>query len=243
MILPTNWSSITLRQYQELEELNDLSGIELILERLAVLLDTDIYDSQIFDLDMDDILTISNKISWLDSEPNFIGTDIDFHLKPKDLNTLFLGEFIDIEHYINEPIKNLHIVSAIYFKKIKLDEWENTIEEPYIYDIQKRSELFLDLPITYILKYYKSYLMWRDNFLKTYENLFIENQNEEVDLQGYDLIEYQKEVLEEKVKSKWSWESILLGLSNGDVTKFDKLFKTPLILVFNTLSAKKVLGV
>jgi hypothetical protein len=244
MKIPNNWSSITLRQYQELQELNDLSGIELILERLAIILDTDIYDSQIFNLDMDELLSIKNDISWLDSEPNYVGSDIDFYLKPKDFNNIFLGEFIDIEHYINEPIKNLHIISAIYFKKIKLDEWENTIEEPYIYDIEKRSELFLDLPITFVLKYHKSYMIWRDNFLKTYENLFMENNNdEETDLQGYELIEHQREVLEEKVKSKWSWESILYGLSNNDITKFKELFGIEVILIFNMLSMRKTLNI
>jgi hypothetical protein len=245
--LPSNWNSITLRQYQELEELklDGLVNIELLLERIAILLDTDIYDDRISNMDFDEVLNIKETLYWLDTEPKTNISDIDFLLKPKKLNKLLLGEFIDIEHYINDPIKNLHIISSIYFKNNKLDEWNNKIEEPYIYDIEERSELFLELPITYIMKYFNLYMSWRNEFLKNYEELFQteEPDIEEVDLQGYELIQYQKEVMEEKVKSKWSWESILYGLSSGDLTKFKNLFDVEVILVFNMLSMRKTLNI
>lgn len=244
MNLPNNWGEITLIQYYELEDLKrELSGTELILERLAILLDTDIYDDKIYNLSVDDLFILRDKISWLDTEPNINITDIDFNLKPKKLNKLLLGEFIDIEHYYNEP-NSLHIISSIYFKKTKIDEWGNEIFEPYIYDLEERSKLFLDLPITFILKYFKIYQSWREEFIKNYEELFISDDSiDETELEGLELVQYQKEMIIEKTKSKWSWESILYGLSSGDLTKFNNLFDCEVILVFNMLSMRKTLNI
>ena len=47
-----------------------------------------------------------------------------------------------------------------------------------------------------------------------------------------------KESLKEKTQAAFAWESLLWDLSGGDITKWDHLFKTSLILVFNTLSMK-----
>jgi hypothetical protein len=52
-----------------------------------------------------------------------------------------------------------------------------------------------------------------------------------------------KEIEKEQAQSKWSWEQTIYGLTNGDITKSEKVGALPLIYVFNTLAMKKELDI
>jgi hypothetical protein len=241
MIIPRSWNDVTLYQYIELSKADGNDMIDIF----SILLNTTPDDPSIEDMNYDNVVDELSKLGWLSVEPiGQLNNKIN-DLYIKKFNNITLGEFIDIEHYFSEPITNLHIICSILYRQQIKNKW-NTIEwEPYDYDIEKRGELFLDQSITKVIGVLNSYIDFRTNFLKSYENLFQESNDDDdfEDLSGRDKIDAEVSRLENKAKSKWSWESILLGLSNSDVTKFDDLFKTSLILVFNTLSAKKVLGV
>ena len=104
--LPASWSAIIWSQWEELQDLKELKGVELITEQLAVLLDTTPDDKQIQELEIDELFECVNRISWLKSQPNCLlaQTIGEFQFKP--LNQLTLGEFIDCEHYIQGGIEN-----------------------------------------------------------------------------------------------------------------------------------------
>jgi len=241
MNIPRSWNDVTLYQYIELSKADGNDMIDVF----SILLNTTPDDPLIEDMNYDEVVDELSKLGWLSVEPiGQLNSKID-DLYIKRFNDITLGEFIDIEYYFSEPIDNLHIICSILYRQTIKNKW-NTIEwEPYDYDVEKRGELFLDQPITKVIAVLNSYIDFRTNFLKSYENLFQESNDDDdfEELTGREKIDAQKEEMENKAKSKWSWESILLGLSNGDVTKFDELFRTSLILIFNTLSAKKVLGV
>ena len=241
MKIPSSWNDVTLYQYIELSKADGNDMIDIF----SILLNTTTDDPLIEDMDYDYVIDELSKLGWLSIEPiGQLNTKID-NLYIKSFNDITLGEFIDIEYYFLNPVENLHLISSILYRKQLVDKWGNIEWEPYEYNVEKRAELFLDQPITKIIDVLNSYISFRDNFLKSYENLFQEKSSDDDfdELEGRDKIDAEVEKMNNEKKSKWSWESILLGLSNGDVTKFDKLFRTSLILVFNTLSAKKVLGV
>lgn len=241
--VPKNWNEITLYQFQELTEAG--KGELDVFDELSILLNTTPDDPIIEELDIDEAFEIIDNLKWLKTPPSGqIKRQIgEFHLKK--FNNLNLGEFIDIEHYFEDKIANLHFIAAILYKRQMVDKWDNIEWEPYKYELEDRAEMYLDEPVTTLINLISEYNTFREEFLRSYENLFQDNSNneDESELTGREKIDAEKEAMEEKAKSKWSWESILLGLSNGDVTKFDDLFNTSLILVFNTLSAKKTLGV
>lgn len=247
--LPNNWNSITVPQYLEIKDLesSDLFGTELLLEQIAILLNTDTEDPDINSLDIDQIFEILDKLRFLGNEPPSNYVKINTELKPIDFNELVLGEFIDIEHYIADSMVNIHIILAIIHKKWAKDEWGNDVYEPYNYDINKRSEEFIDIPVTTAIFWIRKYIVWKEEFMKTYQNLFEdpdigkELQEEEEELVGYDLVEYQKTLMIQRQKAKFGWESTIYGLAKGDITKFNDIFGQKLILVFNILNMKTIM--
>lgn len=249
--LPNNWNLITIDQYIELKTLEqeELSSTSLILEQLAVLLDTDSTDPDIENLDVDDLFSCIEQLSFLSSDPPSNAQKLNIEYTPIDLDELVLGEFIDLEHFIQEPLDNIKMLLAILFKKVNVDEWGNTIYEPYVYDIKKRSDEFGGIPITSGMYWLRKYINWKKDFMKTYENLFEdadtgkEVAEEAKELTGYEHVEYRKELLRQQSKAKFSWENTIYGLANGDITKFNDVFGQKVILVFNVLGMKKTFEV
>jgi hypothetical protein len=247
--LPNNWNSITVPQYLEIKDLEseDLIGTELLLEQVAILLNTDTEDPNINSIDIDELFEILDRLKFLANEPPSNHVRINTELKPIDFNELVLGEFIDIEHYITDPMINIHIILAIIHKKWSKDEWDNDIYEPYNYDINKRAEEFIEIPVTTAIFWIRKYIVWKEEFMKTYENLFEdpdvgkEFEEEQEELVGYDLVEYKKTLMIQRQKAKFGWENTIYGLAKGDITKFNDIFGQKLILVFNILNMKTIM--
>lgn len=248
--LPSNWHQVTVSQYYELVESEKQqwdSNIDKMIEQISILLDI---GSDELDLDTDELFDLYSNLKWLN---NNIATSYsskigDFHIKK--WNDLTLGEFIDIENAVmSNPYNNIHILCAIIYRRTKNDEWGNIELEPYKYDIFDRSNNFLDIPITQVYGLLSSYMEFRESFMKTYDSLFGDSSindksldiEEEQELTGPELAARKKELNKERSLSKWSWESMIWNLSNQDITKFESIFNTSLILTFNVLSMKMVI--
>lgn len=248
-LLPKNWSDISVSQFQELVALSidDFDNdYFFILEQLSILLNTSNDDELFDDLEFDELMDIMDLIKWIKDKPkNKFIKEIDKYYF-KELEYMTLGEFIDLEHYFSmDYLQNIHIICAILFKQKKINEWDQIIYEPYEYDVIKRSELFLELSIDKIYGIIDLYLAYKDNLLDIYQNLFEDPNFDKIEnaelLDAEELLDIQNEIKEDKIKSKWNWESITYNLCNGDITKFNNTFNQPLILVLNVLSMKKVL--
>lgn len=251
-LLPKSFDDITVETYQELLTLNvnDFEGeFSLLTEQLAILLGVGSDDELFDDLDIDDLIDAMNNIKWLKSNPTYnYKKDVEYLTCKSDLNKLTLGEFIDLEYFFEQDyIKNLHIICGILYKQYKTDDWNNTIEEPYIYDIYERSNLFIEQPISNVYGIIKMYLDWKENILNAYANLFEDPNFDKIEdehmFEPEELMEMKQEIEVEKKKSKWSWEAIIWELSGKNLSYYDQVLNIPIILVFNTLSMKKTLEI
>ena len=244
MRLPKSWNQVRVDQYKLLNELDEEGYGSLFLfniEVFSILTDTDVEEFD--DLSTEDFTLYMNELRWLRKEPNKNFKKVIDKYTFKGLDKLSLGEFIDLEHYFKTNyIDNIERICAILYKQTKVDEWGNTIFEPYTYDINSRLEVFDELPISDVYGVVTEFIKYRENFLSIYENLFkpnIELTEEEInEMDKEDKVEEEKDTASER----WSWESIIYNFCNGDLTKVDQLTDLPLILVFNMISMRQDLG-
>jgi hypothetical protein len=241
MKLPSSWDEILVDQYIELRGLdNELPYFDLMLETISIVTDTDI--DELEELSFNELVAIEKQLVWLTSEPskNVTQTIDKYHYK--GLDNLTLGEFIDLNHYFSENfVEELPTIAAILYRQTKLNEWNETIIEPYEYDPRNRRELFMEVGITQIYGIITSFLEYKSNFEETYANLFKPDLSDE-DIDDLDE-ETKREIAEEERLDKFSWERLIYSLTDGDITKTDKVLNLSVVYVFNVLSMKKALDI
>jgi hypothetical protein len=235
MKLPKSWNEVTVSQWVELNSINpnEFNSVFLhTLEAVSILSDTD--PEELEELTPEQLIDIASKVSFIKREPSNKPKQAvkGFMLKP--LDALTLGEFIDLEHYINQNVKNFTLLLSILYKRWKRDEWGNLVFEPYTYKLEERTDVFNEVSINEVFGAVNNYALYSNDFKQRYENLFnpVINEDEEVELDPEDI----KAEAEEKVFNKWSWEKLLYDLSNQDLTKIDEVTDLPLVFVFNMLS-------
>ena len=242
--LPNSWEEVYADQFLELKKLDgsDSSFFIRQIEILSILTDTLPDDEMWEDLDVEELAILIGKLKWLRYEPsNQLKTKIGDYTCI-DINKLSFGEFIDLEYYFtNDYFDNLSNICSVLYRKTKTDEWGNLIFEPYeLINIEYRSKDFNELPITDIYGVIKYYLDFKQLLMNTYEKLFEPqfDDEEEVDNSQYEQEEID-EIEKEKVIIKWSWENVIHKLSDGDITKYEKITSFPVIFIFNQLSYLK----
>jgi predicted CopG family antitoxin len=246
--LPKSWNDISLEIYQELHSIKkeDKTYTELLVEQISLLLDIAPDDEYFDELDIDELINIINNIKWIKNTPSENFSNVIDNLNLKDINKMTLGEFIDLEHFFKDDyIKNLHLICSILYKQYEVDKWNNKIEEPYIYNIYERSELYLKQPIHKVFGVIKHYLDFKDIILDTYKIVFESDDFNDLEntegLSDEEIEEIKKEIEEDKKKAVWSWDAVIYNLCDGDITKSDNLTNLSLIYILNTLSMKKIL--
>ncbi len=248
--VPKSWSEITLEKYQELIGLDTTeynSPFSYKLEILAILNETSVDDEMFEDLDINELTTILDDIKWLMGAPNGLKNEVkNFKLKP--ISKITLGEFIDLVKLFENVNSNLDVICSILFKKYKVDEWDNEIEEPYIYDLEKRRLLFSDVIVTDIIGIIRYFLDFKDNIFNIYSIIFtnpddLEEPEDVENLTEEEIEEIKKEIEIEKGKAKWAWMSLVYDLCNGDLTKTDDITNLSLVYVLNTLMMVKQLDI
>lgn len=245
MYLPKQWSEISLEQFIEISEIDKTQGVNAYNSDMLAILTEMSYDD-IDELDIDEMTKIVDDMKWVLSQPSKLYKSELLGMKVKPLSKLCLYEYIDLDYYFtNNYIKNLANICAILYRQSNINEWGEEILEPYEYDCTIRADRFLDLSITDVYGIINEFLKFRDNFLNTYKNLF--NSEELPELSQEEKEELTPEELKEeedaKKDSKWSWERMIYGLCNNDLTKSDKIGGLPLTYVFNMLGMKKELEI
>jgi len=245
MNLPKKWSDVTIEQFIEISEIDKEQGAYHYNSEILAIICNEPSDS-IEDMDIDDLFKLVAQCKWaLSQPPNKYKAEL-LGMKVKPFNKLCLYEYIDLDYYFtNNYVTNLANICGILYRQTKINEWGEEIIEPYEYDCTIRADKFLDLPITDVYGLINEFLKFRDNFLNTYKNLF---QGEEPpELSQEDKAKLTPEELKEeeadKKDSKWSWERMVYGLCNNDLTKSDKIGGLPLTYVFNMLGMKKELEI
>ena len=147
---PNEWSDITIGTYQKYVEIQEGKGSEKnkVLRSLALLCGTTI--NVVKKMAYSDLLEIMQIIkSLIDTEPDkeefkkvFIFNKEEYGFVP-NLSKITTGEYIDLENYCKEPIKNLHTIMSILYRKITFKRNERYAIEGYDPD-QFKEELFKD---------------------------------------------------------------------------------------------------
>ena len=253
MKVPKGWHEVKLYQFKELRELKDSEGFfNTQLETLAILLD--VPSDELEELSLDEIGEIFKSVKWVLSEPkkahaSEVIIDGDTYIL-KPFKKLTLDEFIDLNYFLtNDYLKHISHIVSVFYRRIKTDNWGNVEFEPYIFNPFDVFDKFDDLNITQVYGLIPEFLKWRDDFLKKYENLFNQDDDEDdepLDVKEFDSLEEYKESLkaqeQAKKSKKWGWESLLFDLCEGDLTKIKAVGELPLIFVFNMLSMRKEMG-
>ena len=99
----------------------------------------------------------------------------------------------------------------------------------------------MEVGITQIYGIITSFLEYKSNFEETYANLFKPDLSDE-DIDDLDE-ETKREIAEEERLDKFSWERLIYSLTDGDITKTDKVLNLSVVYVFNVLSMKKALDI
>ena len=244
LLLPKKWSDISVEKFIEISDIDkELGPWHYNSEILSIITDEDIDDIE--DLDIEVLNAYIDQCKWAISQPskqykhNLLGMQI------KPLAKLSLFEYIDLDYFFNNNyLKNIDKICAILYRQAKTNRWGEEILEPYDYDINARADKFLELPITDVYGIISEFLKFRENFLNVYANLFGEVDGD-ITAEERDTLDPEeiKEIEQEKKESKWSWERMLYGLTNGDITKTEAVGALPLVYVFNVLGMKKELNI
>jgi hypothetical protein len=244
MCLPKQWSDITLEQFIEISQIDKDQGANGYNSDMLAILTEMSYDD-IDELDLDEMIKMVAQFKWATSQPSKQYKHELLGMQIKPLAKLCLFEYIDLDYYFNDNYHtNLDKICAILYRQSNVNEWGEVVLEPYDYDISVRAEKFLDLPITEVYGIVAEFLKFKENFLDVYSNLFNEAEDEltEDDKAAMEPDEI-KEVEKEVKTNKWSWERMIYGLTNGDITKTEAVGALPLTYVFNILGMKKELDI
>jgi hypothetical protein len=244
MLLPKQWSDITLDQFIEINQIDKEQGANGYNSDLLAIV-TDMTYDEIDELDLDDMVQMVDDMKWSNTQPSKQYKHELLGMKVKPLSKLCLFEYIDLDYYFNDNYHtNLDKICAILYRQTKVNEWGEVVLETYDYDINVRAEKFLDLPITDVYGIVTEFLKFRENFLDVYKNLFSEAE-EELTADDKEAMEPEeiKEVEAEVKNNKWSWERMIYGLTDGDITKSEAVGALPLTYVFNMLGMKKELDI
>ena len=244
MYLPKKWSNISLEQFIEISEIDKEQGANGYNSDLLAIV-TDMSYDEVDELDIDEMVQMVADMKWANTQPSKQYKHELLGMKIKPLSKLCLFEYIDLDYYFNDNYHtNLDKICAILYRQSNVNEWGEVVLEPYEYDINVRAEKFLDLPITEVYGIVSEFLKFKENFLDVYSNLFNEAEDEltEDDKAAMEPDEI-KEVEAEVKTNKWSWERMIYGLTNGDITKTEAVGALPLTYVFNILGMKKELDI
>ena len=244
MYLPKKWSNISLEQFIEISEIDKEQGANGYNSDLLAIV-TDMSYDEVDELDIDEMVQMVADMKWANTQPSKQYKHELLGMKIKPLSKLCLFEYIDLDYYFNDNYHtNLDKICAILYRQSKVNEWGEVVLETYDYDINVRAEKFLDLPITDVYGIVAEFLKFRENFLDVYKNLFGEAE-EELTAEDKAAMEPEeiKEVEAEVKNNKWSWERMIYGLTDGDITKSEAVGGLPLTYVFNMLGMKKELDI
>jgi hypothetical protein len=244
MYLPKKWSNISVEQFIEISQIDKEQGANSYNSELISIV-TDMTYDEVDELDLDDMVQMVNDMKWSNTQPSKQYKHELLGMKIKPLSKLCLFEYIDLDYYFNDNYHtNIDKICAILYRQSKVNEWGEVVLETYDYDIHIRAEKFLDLPITEVYGIVAEFLKFRENFLDVYKNLFGEAE-EELTAEDKAAMEPEeiKEVEKEVKENKWSWERMIYGLTDGDITKSEAVGALPLTYVFNMLGMKKELDI
>jgi hypothetical protein len=152
--LKKGWNEISIHMWQELNSVERENDLAVIIERMAILGDTD--SDNIRALPIPQFRRLQDEIVWVgekfkpDVQVTFILNGVRYGMIP-DLNFITTGEWADIDNWKDDTIGNIHLICALIYRPVTryVDNDDYDIEPHKSQGFQKRADLFLNkLPIT-----------------------------------------------------------------------------------------------
>lgn len=212
MLSPKSWSNVSYRQFLDLGSLNKSdypNQTDYNIDMLSIICDVDV--EEVENLNYSDFLTLEKSLKWTAQTPKGYNDAL------VNFNLISLGQFIDVEHFISD-INELPNVTSILLGRMPIDE-------------------VLKMPCDEVVNIIPAYLLFREQIIKAYANIFAPQFENNEDTSGYTAEDF-KEIEDEKKASSHSWEKFILSCCNDDMTKFEAVTEMNLILVFNLYSAR-----
>lgn len=247
-LIPASWNEITIDQYQYIQEIQfdeDDGFFSKTIKSVQALCGLD-DDDEIFDeLNVKDLTVLGSKIEFLKTLPQKVTDYVDEYMLI-DFNNITVGQFVDIEFWIENTEENLHKILCVIYQRTKSDEWGNIEFEPYKYDVNKRSESFSYMSMGKVYGGFNKYLQWRENFIEQNKSIFESRDEEEIDetsmsmLSQEEIDDIKKDIEKEKLKQKYAWPFFLHQLAEGDILKMKEMFDLKLLYVINMFKMRKL---
>lgn len=157
-LIPKSWNDITIEKWQELVSIKPESDDDMIsvdIEQMSILLDAELEEIRNMKLPLfkeyQSLLSFRDKAITPDVVTTFEIEGKEYGIIPKlDMDFISAGEFLDIENWKEDSVKNLHLICALIYRPvISKEDGDYQIEEYKQPGFLKRSELFkINLPIT-----------------------------------------------------------------------------------------------
>lgn len=143
--MASDWSEVTIDKYIKIQEIEDKTqNMKFFVSIVSILSDCPL--ELLYTINIDDFTMID--LSW-------IGKDVDKEIKKiveingvrygvvKDMKKLTLGEYTDLDYYIQKPNENIHLILAVLMRPVIQEDGDLYIIEKYnIETLEARAELF-----------------------------------------------------------------------------------------------------
>jgi hypothetical protein len=149
--LPENYRDVNLGQYMEFisTDFNELSNIDKMVRAISIL--SDIEEEKILQLTLPQISSLVEDLEWMQTQPvpifkKIIEIDGVKYGAIPNFDLIKVGEYVDIENYMDNFNGNLHNILSIIYRpitKYKTDD-DYKIEDYDSTDAEKRAQMFLN---------------------------------------------------------------------------------------------------
>jgi len=226
--IPSSWEEVTIDEFIKISKLIYSDDLSFYIDIINVF-NEGITIEEINKWSEDSIMTVASHLKFLNKE---MDTSIQKEIKIAnttfkiiDLNSITIGEYISIQTLIDD--KKLNQFSAIPSILSIILRPED--EEFDIKIINDRIELFNnELSVLEAMNLVLNYNNWNSILLNNFSGLFGKSKSDDDD-QGFD-------IGAPSMNPKFRWFSIIERLADGDITKFDEIYKQNYINCLNLLS-------
>ncbi len=146
--IPTGWDQISLGQFIELSQVttDDIADSVKIISILS-----DIDPEEVMKMQTEELKGIIAQLAWMNILPESVFKHtikvegVDYGIVP-ELNALTVGEWVDLEEFINDYPNSIHKVMAVLYRPViyNVNDTTRFIEKYEGNTTLKRAELFFD---------------------------------------------------------------------------------------------------
>lgn len=267
--IPTDWSDLTLTDYAYVIDIKnryineEINSTQYLFETLELLTGIDINEQVYYTLNNNETRLLSRNVSFLKNLPTKYARSLTINgeiYELLDLDSIKVNEYAALDYYLtNDIVNNLHRIAAILYRKHRPNEYGNKIREPFNYNYEERAELFKDLSmeVAFCVDYFKDFrIQVQEMFPFVFKKA---ENNEELTEEELEDIEKQKEdekkafeqmtfrekaaykeaKRKELLQQQFTWEYMLLDLTQDDIVKAHAIYEFEILYVFNMMNARK----